>query len=166
MQKRHFLMEQLVRLLLSLCETIAELEQAPRWLQWLVMFIVHFFKWCLPCGDVYPKPDLAEDIEAAWVLHVTLDGLYNGFVTLCSDLEQRKKALWMLCGVTQDLPFLWEITWTRFDNIRPCGLITFLGLLSHHAGAFSVHPGSLFYPELVDLKWGSSLVYVMEDRSR
>lgn len=50
-------MEQLV---LGLCETIAELEQALRWSQWLVVFIVHFFKWCFQCGGVYPKPDLAE----------------------------------------------------------------------------------------------------------
>lgn len=52
-------------LLLSLCETIAELELAPRWLQWLVVFVVRLFKWCLQCGGVYPKPDLAEDVEAA-----------------------------------------------------------------------------------------------------
>lgn len=106
------------------------------------------------------------DVEAACTLYVILDGLYDGFLSLCNDLGQRKKALWMLCGVTQDFPFLWEITLTRFDDIRPCGLTTFTGPLSHHAGAFCVHPGSLFYPEFVDPKWGSSLVCVMEGQSR
>lgn len=69
---------------------------------------------CLPFQVVFAMWGCLSKARSCWrcwsclLLHVTLDGLYGGFVSLCSDPEQRKKALWMLHG----FPFLWEKTWT------------------------------------------------------
>lgn len=95
------------------------------------------------------------------------------FVKLCKGLQQEKKNLSLnVTWCNSRFPcFVGSINCgsvTHAESTRPCGLTLqlSLGSVGRDAGALSVPPGSWFCPELMVLKQGGCLIFVMAGQSR
>lgn len=160
---------------LCLRETIsepAEAEWAPNWSERLVAFST------MGRGLVKSRPCWNPSAAVPCVLWVTLQGLCEVFCeavqrsTAGNKKKKNKNSSLSVMWCNSRFPcFVGSISCgllTHVGRTRPCGLIQLLllGSLSHDAGALSVPLGSLFCPELVALKQGGGLIFVMAGQSR